>query len=297
MKISVVSGKGGTGKTTVSASLAYLFTEAYIKADCDVDAANLNLILKGEVDSRTDFFGAKIAEINSKKCIICGRCKEVCRYDAIEMADEKYIVNPLKCEGCNACVVACPEKVIQLKKVKTAEILETTFIQGDFITAEMIPGSEGSGLIVHEIRKRAEKFGNNLLMDGSPGTGCSVIASITNTDFTIIVTEPTKSGLNDFLRVYQLVERFDSVPLLIINKSDINIKITKEIVEKSNELGIEVIGKIPFDSYVNKATNNLKPIIDYKEAKCTKALYKIFDRLLEVINSREKNKTKEFKMY
>lgn len=282
--IVVISGKGGTGKTTITASLAHLMGEEMVKADCDVDASNLGIILEGKTSLEEDYYGAKVSRINEVKCLNCGQCKEVCRYNAIEFKDGQYNVKTLKCEGCNACVVKCPNNAIQLldEKTGTIEVKETK--TGTLVTSVMIPGAEGSGKLVTEVRKLAKEYGVDFLIDGSPGVGCSVMASVTGTDYAIIVTEPTQSAYEDLVRVHEIVKHFNSKALLIINKFNINEEMTNRIEKTAKALGIQILGRIPFDPIVNQAVNELNPIIKYHESEASKALVNIYKQLKEEIS-------------
>jgi MinD superfamily P-loop ATPase len=290
MKISVISGKGGTGKTTLTASLAYLVDKEFSKADCDVDASNLDLMLNGRLIEKTPYIGAKLAVIDQDKCIACGDCKEVCRYDAIEFTDGTYKIKPLKCEGCNACVVKCKVNAVRLNDEVIGDIQQKDFENGLLVTSNMIPGAEGSGKLVHEIRKKASQFSESILIDGSPGTSCAVMSSITDTDIALIVTEPTKSGLEDLLRIQQVVKHFKVFPYIIINKYDININMTNKIIKEANALNIDVIGKIPFDEKANEAINTLTPLIKFNHSKAAKEIHNIWTILKKEMNNFEENK-------
>jgi MinD superfamily P-loop ATPase len=282
--LTVISGKGGTGKTTIAASLAYLVDKEIVKADCDVDASNLGIILEGETIYEKKYAGAKVALIDQNKCDKCGGCKDVCRYDAIDIIDSKYIVNNLKCEGCNACVVNCHLNAIDLNETITGDIIKRKTNSGILVTSRMIPGAEGSGKLVSEVRKTGREDNVQTLIDGSPGIGCAVMASVTGSNHSLIVTEPTQSGFEDMKRVYEIVANFDSKALAVINKYDINSEVADEIEKECERLGITVVGRIPFDTIVNDAVNNLKPVIEYKDSKAAIAIVEMYKNIIEVIN-------------
>lgn len=277
MQLVVISGKGGTGKTTVTASFAYLNKES-IKVDCDVDASNLNIVLQGNDIDSSRFIGAKVAKINKSKCTKCGRCASVCRFDAIE--NNQIIA--LKCEGCAACKVVCPVDAISLEDEVTGETIITETEAGILSRAEMIVGAEGSGKLVTEVRKNAMKYQKDnqwIILDGTPGVGCAVMASITGCDVALIVIEPTLSGLNDFKRVLSLIDHFGVTPFACINKYDINEEMTLEIEKYCEDESVEVLGKIPFDPMVQMAVNELKPIICYEESIAGEAIKNIWEKI------------------
>lgn len=279
MQLVVISGKGGTGKTTIAGSLAYL-CENKIMADCDVDASNLNIILQGKDIEIKPFYGMKIANIDAEKCVKCGACEKVCRYDAIK----NYAVDELSCEGCAACTVVCKYGAITMENEKTGETMITETGKGILSRAEMVIGAEGSGKLVTEVRKNVLEYKKNnelVILDGSPGVGCAVIASVTGCNFALIVVEPTQSGLEDFRRVLSLIKFFNVKPLLVINKYDINHEMAQEIDKFCQKEGIDIVGKIPFDSYVSKAVNELKPIVTYDESIAGKEIILMWNKLRE----------------
>ncbi len=227
MQLIIISGKGGTGKTTIAASFSYLYDES-IKVDCDVEASNLHIILGGTDVEETPFWGAKVAKINPESCIRCGKCIRVCRFGAIS----HFQVDELKCEGCAACTVVCPEQAVSLQEEITGKTLITQTNKGILSHAEMEIGAEGSGKLVTEVRKNAGKFKKNgdlFLLDGSPGVGCPVMASLTGCEAALIVVEPTQSGLTDFLRLFDLIRFFRVKPFVCINKYNLNEFVTGEI--------------------------------------------------------------------
>ncbi len=277
----VISGKGGTGKTTLTSSLAYLSKNRNI-ADCDVEAPNLNLIVNNTLIDKKPYIGGKLPQIDQTKCIKCNKCKEVCRFDAIKLNEGKYMVDDLKCEGCGACSYICPSGAINSFDDETGNVFTGKIDNGQFSYAELNIGADGAGKLVTEVRKAiAERTedDNLLIIDGSPGVGCVVIASITGCDVAVLVTEPTQSGLEDLKRVLSLIEFFNIKGYVVINKYDINEEKTKEIEEYSNSNGFDVVGKIPFDSYINKAMKENKLVVEYEDSKAGNAIKDIWDIL------------------
>ena len=249
-EITVISGKGGTGKTSITATLAGMIKDLVI-TDCDVDAANLALILKGENKEKFEFEGGKKAEIDNTKCTSCGKCMEVCEFDAISVEEGLYKVKPFSCEGCGACFHFCPSNAIIFENTINGNYYLDNSKDRDFYHAELFPGEENSGKLVVTLKNQAKKSlqngkGSKILNDGSPGTGCSVIASISGSDYVVIVTEPTFSGLHDLERVVSLCRRFEMKMGICINKSDINNDMTKKISDYAKKEDIDVISRLPF---------------------------------------------------
>ena len=277
MVISVLSGKGGTGKTTVVAALSELIKKV-IKVDCDVDAPNLYLFYKGMDVEKKNFYGGKKAKINKSLCIECEICEEVCKFGAIK----NWTIDSFSCEGCGACTLVCPQNAIKLVDEKTADTFITKTDKGIISRAMMGIGSDGSGKLVTELRKNAKRFMENnsiVILDGSPGIGCSVIASITDTDVALIVTEPTRSGLDDLKRILELAEHFETQVMICVNKYDINPDMTSQIENFAREKNLFVVGKIPFDKLVMKSVNTLKPITEFVESPARKAIEEMWVRM------------------
>ncbi len=262
-QIAVVSGKGGTGKTTITASFAALAKDIVI-ADCDVDAADLHLLLEPTLMTKEEFKGSKVAIIDSLKCNECGRCVEVCRFNAIK----DLTVNPTLCEGCGICSHVCPVDAISFKEGVAGYALTSKTRFGPLSHARMNPAEENSGKLVtlvrHNARQIAEKEGRNLiLIDGPPGIGCPVIASLTGVDLAVIVTEPTMSGIHDLERILGVAKHFNITPLVCINMYDINSENAEKIVEFCQKSGIGVVGKIPFNPAVTEAMVSGKTVVEY----------------------------------
>lgn len=266
-EIVVISGKGGTGKTTLTASLIPYF-ERVVLADCDVDAPDLKILFKGENKSLEDFVGLKKAVIDETICIKCGLCKEKCKFDAI---NEEIEIITSKCEGCSVCEFVCPINAIKMADAVVGQILVSDTDYGDMVHGRLIPGEETSGRLVSEVRKRAKKIAKEenrktILVDGSPGIACNVISSITGAKKVILVTEPSFSGLHDLKRVYELTKKFRIPVYVVINKYDLSLEMTKEIENYCKEMNIELSLKIPFNKNLVKSIVNKKiPSLEEKE--------------------------------
>ena len=260
----VISGKGGTGKTSLVSSFATL-AENKIMFDCDVDAADLHLILKPEIEKTTEFYSGKTAEIIQDKCTKCGKCIEVCRFEAIS---KDFIVDEIKCEGCGTCFYQCPSNAIKFEQTKSGEWFESNTRFGKLIHARLGVAEENSGKLVSEIRNYARLLAhrnNNdlIIVDGSPGIGCPVIASISGASLVVVVTEPTLSGLHDAERVLKLAKHFNAPACMCINKFDINLDMTKNIEDFCKEENIEVVGKIPYSNDFTSAMIKEQSLIEF----------------------------------
>ncbi len=280
----VISGKGGTGKTTLVSSFASL-AEEKVLSDCDVDAADLHLVLDPEIETREEFSGAKEAIRDEDKCTSCGICYENCRFDAI---NEDYEIDPFRCEGCGVCAYVCPENAIRMEDVLSGYSLESSTDYGKMVHGELRPGEETSGKLVTEIKAKAKDIvekeeANLLIVDGSPGTGCPVIASLAEVDLALVVTEPTKSGLSDLKRVIGLSENFDIRPAVVINKFDLNSKMVQNIESFAGENGIPVLGKIPYDSEVTEAMVQGKSVVEYSKNGATREIKRIWKEVIDLL--------------
>ncbi|WP_456328353.1 ATP-binding protein [Archaeoglobus sp.] len=266
MQIAVVSGKGGTGKTTVTSVFATLCKG--VIADCDVDAPNLHILLKPRILEEIPFKGMKKAKIIQEKCERCGLCMDLCRFDAIYIENDTYKVDIVRCEGCAFCFRACPNEAIEMVSEVRGKIFVSETEYGPFVHASLEPGEENSGLLVHEVKRKAEEVAEEkgldlILVDGAPGIGCPVIASLSKVDKAVVVTEPTLSGLNDMERVLKLIRHFRIEPYVIINKFDLNLDVSNKIERFCNSEKIPIVAKIPFYEDIPKAIANLQiPVKD-----------------------------------
>ncbi len=293
-EVVVISGKGGTGKTSIVASFAALAKDAVL-ADCDVDAADLHLVLEPDIKQTRDFSGGKLASIITTKCIGCGRCEEVCNFDAAvfngpanDVVGKTYTVDSIACEGCKVCVEFCPVDAIEFKDAINGQwfISDTRF--GPMLHARLGPAQENSGKLVSLIRKEAKRIAAEqnkdlIIVDGSPGIGCPVIASIAGADLVLVVTEPTLSGQHDLDRVVELTEHFKIPTAVCINKYDINMKIAKVIEKRAGERGLKVAGNVAYDTIVTKAQIAGKSIVEYSSDGLGEQIMSLWETILDTL--------------
>jgi MinD superfamily P-loop ATPase len=275
----ILSGKGGTGKTTVASALIQL-SRSRAFADCDVDAPNLHLVLsKMPEPEKTDYYGFGKAVIDASKCIRCELCEESCRFEAIK--DCK--VGEFECEGCGVCVEVCPVQAITMQDHVSGQQMLYKDEQRVFSTAKLKMGSGAPGKLVTAVKTRltqqAPDDARLAIIDGSPGIGCPVIASITGVDMVLIVAEPTISGIHDMKRIIDTAKHFDVKCSVCINKFDVNLVNTTEIEHYCEKLSIPVIGRIPFDKTVMQAVNRCQSIVDYPHSPAGKAMIAIWKNI------------------
>lgn len=292
----VISGKGGTGKTSLTAAFAALAPNAVL-ADCDVDAADLHLILKPDVRETHDFSGGKLAYIRPEKCIGCGECERVCRFEAVslsgpgnEIVAKTCAIDSVACEGCGVCVQFCPVSAIDFEDAINGQwfISDTRF--GPMVHARLGTAEENSGKLVSLIRKQARQIATDrdrelLIVDGSPGIGCPVIASITGADLVLVVTEPTLSGRHDLERVAQLTAHFGIATAVCINKWDINPEVAADIEASVARKGLLFAGRINYDPAVTRAQVAEQTIIEYTQDGPAKQVAAIWETITEALRT------------
>ncbi|MCE5259144.1 MAG: ATP-binding protein [Chloroflexi bacterium] len=282
----VLSGKGGTGKTTVTAGLAHLaaHSQRLILVDADVDAPNLEIILQPEIEQEERFVGGQKAKINPSTCISCGACYTACRFGAIASADNTYEVQALFCEGCAACYYVCPSGAIRMQESEGGRWFKSRTRYGTLFHARLAAGAENSGKMVSTLRQQASLFGHEqgvdlALIDGSPGIGCPVIAAATGVDLALIISEPTLSGARDLERALDICRHLHVHALVSINKADINPRLADTIAERCEELGVPMSPRIPYDDVVSNAVRQGRAITEYSANPVADAIRRIWDEL------------------
>ncbi|TGE38124.1 ATPase [Desulfosporosinus fructosivorans] len=279
----ILSGKGGTGKTTIASAFIKL-SKAKAYADCDVDAPNLHLVMNQVSEAkRTDYFGLPKAEIDLDLCVQCDLCRQNCRFDAIH-AGAEYKVDYYACEGCGVCEAVCPARAVTLKRSVAGELM----LYADdtvFSTAELKMGSGTSGMLVTNVKKAMKLAAQNIdlaIIDGSPGIGCPVIASLSGVDMVLIVAEPSISGISDMERIIKTAEKFQTSIAVCINKYDTNLGNTERIEEFCQTHKIPFAGRIPFDPEAVKAINNSQSIVDI-DCSSGRATKEVFDKTIKIL--------------
>jgi MinD superfamily P-loop ATPase len=262
-QLAIVSGKGGTGKTTIAAAFASLANNK-VMVDCDVDAADLHLLLRPRVLKQEKYYGGRSPHVDLDKCTQCGLCTEVCRFNAVDNG----VVDYVSCEGCGFCSHVCPEDAIMMKEAFSGDWFVSDTPYGPFVHARLGIGEENSGKLVTVVRKKATEIAKEknlrlILIDGPPGIGCPVTASLTGVNLIVAITEPTLSGIHDLERILKLAEHFKIPSAVCINKFDINSENTDRIVAYCEKNGSKIIGKIPYEPKVVEALVNRKTVMEY----------------------------------
>ena len=287
METAIISGKGGTGKSSISAAFATIENNVVV-ADCDVDAANLYILFNPSHEEEEVYIAGQKAVIDSTSCTNCGLCKDYCRFDAIFFSEGKTHINDISCDGCRLCCRICPQKAITMADNNKSRMYSGAFRNGRMVYGRLAPGEENSGKLVNLVREKARKISgeynlDKIIIDGPPGIGCSVISSITGTDNVVIVTEPSLSGLNDLKRALEITAKFKNTTWVIINKYDLNTDLSDIIESYCSEKKILFAGKLGFDPLVVEAMVKCKSIIEYApDSQISGEIKKIWD----IINSK-----------
>ena len=289
-EIVIVSGKGGTGKTSITASFAVLGGKDVVVADCDVDAADMHLLMQPDWQYSEDFFSGLIAEIDQEKCIKCGKCAEVCRFKAIPIIERKYVVNKLNCEGCGYCYHICRRDAISMIEQNVGKwFISNTKANNQMVHARLGIGADNSGKLVAKVKKEAKQIAEKenkkfIIVDGSPGIGCPVVSSLSGADFVVLVTEPSVSGIHDLKRVFELVQKFRIPAGCIINKADINQQVSAEIKTFLQQENIVHLADLPYDEIFTKAMTEGKTIIEYGESEMKNIIEESWEKVKEKIS-------------
>ena len=286
MEIAIISGKGGTGKSSISAAFATMGTKVVL-ADCDVDAANLYLLFNPSCEKEEIYIAGYKAVIDYLKCTSCGVCIDNCRFDAISFQNEKVTISEISCDGCFLCSRICSENAIIMVPNDKSRMYSGSFRNGKIVYGRLAPGEENSGKLVNIIREKAKNISeetgiNPIILDGPPGIGCPVISTITGANKVIIVTEPTISGLSDMRRAIDIILRFNLKPSVIINKSDINMTMTGKIINWCTENNVQIAGTLPFEKKMVEAMTQGLSIIEYDpENRISVEIKRIWNRILK----------------
>ena len=287
----VLSGKGGTGKTTVAAALAHLGSQdlPMVLADADVDAANLELVLEPTKLEEHDFWSGKRAVIDEEVCTACGICESVCRFDAIIPPGNSpftyaYQVEGIACEGCAACFYQCPEDAITMEEQLAGKWFRSDSRFGPLFHAHLFAGQENSGKLVALVKEQGRDLASEtgaslMLVDGPPGIGCPVISATTGVDMALMVVEPTVSGVHDLKRVLSTTEHFGVPALVVINKADLNVKRSDEVAAFCEGREVELVGRIPYDTVVTEAMVEGQPVTAYASGGVSDALRQVWERI------------------
>ncbi|MDP2236310.1 MAG: ATP-binding protein [Bacteroidales bacterium] len=267
MELAIISGKGGTGKSSISAAFATL-SEKVVLVDCDVDAANLHILFNPTELEEQVYVGSQKAIINEELCTNCGICIDYCRFEAISNIEDKVTISETSCDGCKLCSRICPFQAISMQSNDKSRMFSGNFRNGKMVYGRLAPGEENSGKLVNIVRAQAKKISKlndlkTIIIDGPPGIGCPVISTITGVDSVLIVTEPSISGLLDLKRTVEITTKFNLKTWVLINKYDLNEDLTDQILSFCVEAKINIAGKLPFDPKIVEAMVNCKSITEY----------------------------------
>lgn len=272
-EIVVLSGKGGAGKTSITAGFAALGAKDLVLADCDVDAADMHLLTAPEIQIEEDFYSGKTAEVITEGCVHCFKCMNVCHFDAVQLIDGEFVIDAMECEGCGYCYHVCPTHTIEMHPRLAGKFyVSKTRFDNTLVHARLGIAADNSGKLVTKVREEAKKIAEKqqmdyILVDASPGIGCPVVASLTGAHFVVLVTEPTVSGLHDLSRVYELISKLKIKSGCIINKADLNADMSQKIKEFLKENKIELLSELPYDTKFTEAISIGKTIVEYDDGE------------------------------
>jgi MinD superfamily P-loop ATPase len=290
-QIVILSGKGGTGKTTIAAALAHLASQngKAVMVDADVDASNLELVLSPTILEGSDFSSGKEAVIDPCVCTVCGICGDLCRFDAIAPGPDAFRVDPVTCEGCALCYYQCPAEAIRMEDTVSGRWFRSETRFGPLFHAWLQPGEANSGKLVTLVKQKALQLGREaradwIIVDGSPGIGCPVIAAATGADLALLVTEPTLSGIHDLQRVLKTMEHFRIPSLVCVNKADINRNRAVEIADFCKARGVPVVAEIPYDDAVTQAMVRGMAVTEFGNGAVAAQTSRVWDKIQQTLN-------------
>lgn len=286
-EIVVISGKGGTGKTSLTAAFAHLAENAVL-CDLDVDAPDLHLLLQPRVEQEVAFFSGHEAVINRDECIGCGECAKLCRFGAVGLDGDRYAIDPLHCEGCKVCVTLCPQEAIDFPERHCGTTYVSQTRCGTMVHARLFPGQEHSGRLVAVLKKEARELARRtgcdlILCDGSPGIGCPVISSLSQASLAVIVTEPTPSGVHDLERVASLCEHFRIKVAVVVNKHDLHAGHTERIVRLCAARGYTVVALLPHDRVITAAMLEGRAVTEVGDSDFSRRVHDAWAAILKLL--------------
>ncbi len=289
-EIVVLSGKGGTGKTSITAGFATLGAKHLVLADCDVDAADMHLLTAPEILREEDFYSGKTAKVITEGCVHCFKCMDVCHFDAVQHVDDEFVIDPLECEGCSYCYHVCPTNAIEMHPRLAGKFyVSKTRFDNTLVHARLGIAADNSGKLVTKVREEAKNIAETqqmdyILVDASPGIGCPVVASLTGADFVVLITEPTVSGLHDLLRVYELIKKLHLKIGCIINKADINEEMAEKIKNFLTKNDIKLLCEVPYNTRFTEAMSEGKTIVEYDDGILKEKIVSTWEKVKELVS-------------
>ena len=289
-EIVVLSGKGGAGKTSITAGFAALGAKDLVLADCDVDAADMHLLTAPEIQIEEDFYSGKTAEVITEGCVHCFKCMNVCHFDAVQLIDGEFVIDAMECEGCGYCYHVCPTHTIEMHPRLAGKFyVSKTRFDNTLVHARLGIAADNSGKLVTKVREEAKKIAEKqqmdyILVDASPGIGCPVVASLTGAHFVVLVTEPTVSGLHDLSRVYELISKLKLKSGCIINKADLNADMSQKIKEFLKENKIELLSELPYDTKFTEAISIGKTIVEYDDGELKEKITLAWEKVKTLVS-------------